>query len=168
MDWNSLFYALTLLALGVGLLLAEFFIVSFGLLLMGAIACVAGAFYFAFAASDAVGWAFVLIVPLLIAGITRWGIHRVQQSHVVPRAQVTADAGYHHVADLIHVSVGSEGVMVTPAYPSGRARFEGGELDVQSRGRALQRNAQVRVVEIDGPNIFVDPLFADTIDAKQA
>jgi membrane-bound ClpP family serine protease len=156
MDWGSLGYAVVLLALGVGLLVAEFFIVSLGLLALGAIACGAGAIYYAFLANDAVGWLFVITVPLLGAAVVRYGIARVQQSHLVPQTEVTAEAGYHHVADRLGVAIGTQGVMVTAGYPTGRARFEGGECDVQGRNGALDADDVVSVVAIDGPTIFVE------------
>ena len=157
MEWTPLLYAFGFLALGLALLIAEFFVVSFGVLLVGAIASAAAAIYFAFSAGDLAGWSFVALVPLAAAGVTRWGIQRVQRSHVVPQAEITADAGYHHVAERVGVQPGSLGEMVTPAHPSGRARFSGGECDVQSRAGALERGAGIRVVAIDGPIIFVEP-----------
>ena len=60
MDWAAAWYAIALLALGLALLVAEFFVVSFGLLLIGAVACAAGAIYFAFIAHELFGWALVV------------------------------------------------------------------------------------------------------------
>lgn len=165
MDLVSLGYAFALLAFGLLLLVAEFFIVSMGALAIGAFACGAGAIYFAFAASDIIGWSFVVLVPLLAAFVVRWGIERVQRSALVPQAAISAEAGYHHVADRVGASVGAHGVMITPALPSGRARFSEGECDVQSRGTALSRDQAVIVVEIDGPMVFVEP--AEPVAASQ-
>ena len=156
MDFSAAFYAIALLALGLGLLVAEFFLVSFGLLLIGAISCAAGAIYFAFLAHELFGWALVAFTPLMAAAITRWGIRRVRTSSLVPQAEVLADAGYHHVADKIGATVGAAGQMLTPARPSGRARFGGGECDVQCRGGTLEVGASVRVVAVDGPIVFVE------------
>ena len=52
---------------------------------------------------------------------------------------------------------GASGVMVTPARPSGRARFAGGECDVQAQSGVLARGAKVTVLRIDGPIVFVAP-----------
>ena len=156
-DWVSAGYALALLALGVVLLLLEFFVVSFGLLLAGAAASTAGALYFAFRAGDAVGWTFALLVPILAFFLVRFGLARLQASHVVPKSEITEEAGYHHVADRLGIGPGSIGTMVTPARPSGRARFPGGECDVQVRGGALEASDRVVVGEIDGAIVFVRP-----------
>ena len=52
----------------------------------------------------------------------------------VPRSEVAEDAGYRHVAERLVVGPGARGVLVTPARPTGRARFAGGECDVQVHG----------------------------------
>ena len=154
-DWPSMFIALGLLVLAAVLLVLEFFVVSFGLLLLVCLACVAGALFYAFAASELVGWVFVLVVPVLGFYVTRWGLARVKQSKLVTQAEVTAEAGYHHATDRINVHEGVVGEMLTAARPTGRARFEGGECDVQVRGQPLERGARIVVDKIDGPIVFV-------------
>ena len=156
-DWIYTGYAVALLALGVVLLIFEFFIVSFGLLLAGAIASTAAAIYFAFRAADALGWAMVIVVPILAVILVRQGLARLRTSHFVPKSEITGEAGYHHVADRLGIGPGSIGTMATPARPSGRARFPGGECDVQVRGGTLETSDRVVVGEIDGAIIFVRP-----------
>jgi membrane-bound ClpP family serine protease len=153
----ELWYAVLLLFIGLALLVAEFFIVSLGLLAVAAMAAVAGSIYFAFAAHDAIGWLFVITVPLLAGATVRWSLRHIQQSSMVPQAEITADAGYHHVAQRLGIATGSTGVMVTAARPAGRARFAGGECDVYGQGVALERDAAIVVVGIDGPSINVAP-----------
>ena len=156
-DWQLVAYALALLALAVVLLVLEFFVVSFGLLLVSSIVAAACAIYLAFLVSDAFGWVLTLSAPVIAALVVRWGLERIQTSPLVPQREITSEAGYHHVADRLGVSVGSVGTMVTMARPTGRARFPGGECDVQVRGPALERDAPVVVQSIDGPIIFVSP-----------
>lgn len=160
-DWIYTGYALALLALGVVLLVFEFFIVSFGVLLAGSIASTAAAIYFAFRAGDVVGWGMVILVPILAVFLVRRGLARLRTSHIVPKSEITGEAGYHHVADRLGIGPGSIGTMVTPARPSGRARFPGGECDVQVRGGTLETSARVVVGEIDGAIIFVRPASDD-------
>ena len=155
LDWGALGYAFALLALAVALLLLEFFIVSFGVLLLSSLASVAAAIYLAFVASPITGWLFVLVTPIIAIGITRWGIQRIARSKLVTQAEVTSDAGYHHVLDGIGVGLGADGVMLTKARPTGRARFAGGDCDVQVRGRTIGPGAAVRIVSVDGPTVFV-------------
>ena len=117
MDLDALAMACLLLLLSLGILVAEFFLVSFGLLAVAAVATAGAAIYFAFVAGDLVGWLFVVIVPLLAGATVRWGIARVQRSGLVPQAEISADAGYHHLTQELGVIVGTQGEMVTPHGP---------------------------------------------------
>ena len=161
MDWETLGYALGLLVLGVVLLVLEFFVVSFGLLLAASLACAGGALYLAFVAHDAAGWTMTVSLPIVAVLVIRWGLARIRTSRLVPQAEITAEAGYHHLTEQIGVGPGSEGVMVTPAHPSGRARFPGGECDVQAQSGSLERDERVVVRRIDGPVVFVSPVRAE-------
>jgi membrane-bound ClpP family serine protease len=156
MDDLNLLHALAFLGGAVALLVAEFFIVSMGLLAVLAIACAGLAIYVAFGVSTGAGWLFAIGTPVLLTIITKYGITRLQHSRVVPQSEITADAGYHHATDRLGIAVGSEGIMVTPAMPTGRARFTGGECDVQSRDGPLDLQNKVRVVLIDGPIVYVE------------
>jgi membrane-bound serine protease (ClpP class) len=154
-DWQTLLYAVLLLLLAVALLIFEFFIVSFGLLSVAALASAVAAAYFAFELGVVIGWNFIVFAVLLATLTIRWGLRYIRRSRLVPKAEISADAGYRHVAQRLGIDVGSSGVMVTPARPTGRARFAGGECDVQTSGRPLERDARVVVKQIDGPIIFV-------------
>ena len=155
-DWTALLVSLGLLGAAAILVVLEVFVVSFGLLLIAAIACAGGSIWYAFAAHDAAGWASAIVIPVGAFFVTRWGLVRIRSSRsAVPKSEVVADAGYRHVAERLAVGPGSEGVLVTSARPVGRARFVGGECDVQVRGPVLEAGAEVVVEGIDGPIIFV-------------
>ncbi|MDP6604521.1 MAG: hypothetical protein QGG17_10040 [Rhodospirillales bacterium] len=161
-DWESLWFALGLLALAVALLVLEIFVISFGLLLVASIAAVSAAIYYAFAASAAAGWTFAVATPILATVLARWGLARIRNSrHLVAQSEITSEAGYHHFADGIGVQPGAVGVMITRARPSGRARFDGGECDVQVQGGTAERDARVVVRRVDGPIVFVVPVPID-------
>ena len=157
-DWQALGIALGLLILAVALLILEIFVVSFGVLLVASIVSAVAAIHFAFVAGDAAGWAMTLVVPVLALVLARWGVARIRRSRrLVTQSEITAEAGYHHHAEKVGVHPGATGVMVTPARPSGRARFDGGECDVQVQSGSLGRDAKVVVLRIDGPIVFVAP-----------
>ena len=161
-DWQSLWFALGLLALAVALLVLEIFVISFGILSFASIASAGAAIYYAFAASAAAGWTFTVATPILATVLTRWGLARIRTSrHLVVQSEITAEAGYHHFTDGVGAKPGAIGVMVTPARPSGRARFDGGECDVQVQGGTAERDARVVVRRVDGPIVFVAPAPAD-------
>ena len=152
---EPLLYAVVLLVVGIALLVIEFFVVSFGVLTVAAVLSVTAAIYFAFSFSDLAGWSFAIATPLIGVATVRWGIRRIRTSSMVPQTEITADAGYHHVAERMGITVGSVGTLITSARPSGRARFAGGECDVQVEGLPVEPDAKVVVKRIDGPIIFV-------------
>jgi len=157
-DWQAFGLALGLLVLSVALLVLELFVVSFGILLVASIASAVAAIHYAFVASDVTGWTMAVVVPALAVVLGRWGLARIRRSRrLVTHSEITAEAGYHHHAEEVGVRPGAVGVMVTPARPSGRARFEGGECDVQVQSGSLGRGARVVVLRIDGPIVFVTP-----------
>ena len=152
---QALLFAIGLLGLGLVLLMLEVFVISFGLLSLMALTALAGSLYFAFQVNALVGWLFVVIAPILVFLVARYGIRRIKQSSVVPKEEITADAGYRHAAIRLGIEVGSHGVLVTPTRPSGRARFDEGECDVYAPGLALEAGDSIVVTRIEGPTVTV-------------
>jgi len=150
--------AATLLAAGAGLVALEFLLVSGGLIAAAALGCFVAAIVIAFMAGEAAGYAFLLGAPLVALLAARVGLRWMGRSNMVVHAEVTADAGYRHVADAVGAVVGAEGTLVTPAFPTGRARFAGGEIDVLVRGATLASGARIVVIAIDGPTVVVGPV----------
>ncbi len=144
-----------LLAIALILLVLEFFIVSGGLI--GALAVCAGiaAILYAFTIGPAAGWAFMVATPILSVLVLNWGLRRLQRSRLVVQATVSGDAGYHHRLHELGIAQGARGVLVTDAFPTGRARFAGGEVDVAVRGATAGKGAEVEVIAIEGPTVFV-------------
>jgi membrane-bound ClpP family serine protease len=161
--WEPLLLALALLVGAAALLVLEFFIVSFGLLLAASLACVAGAIYFAFQAGDVAGWVVITLVPPLGYFISRWGLRRIQTAGLIKQTEIRGEAGYHHFTDSLGIAPGSLGVMVTPARPSGRARFSGGECDVQMTSGVLEVGNEVTVERIEGAVVYVLAVPANAV-----
>ena len=154
---QSFLYAVALTVIGFVFLVLEIFVVSFGLLMAIAVVSLGAGVYFAFDAGTAVGWLFLVVSTITAVVVLRWGVIRIRNSAVVPKSEISADAGYHHVTERIGVSIGSHGVMVTSAYPTGRAKFPDGECDVQVQQGPLEAGTPVVVKRIDGPIVFVVP-----------
>ncbi|MBA3685027.1 MAG: NfeD family protein [Planctomycetes bacterium] len=149
--------AFALLLAGAGLLALEFLLVSGGMLGVGAAACLLGSIVVAFAAGQVAGWAFLVGVPIVCMLVVRWGLRWMQRSSMVVQAEISGDAGYHHRATAVGAVLGASGVLVTDAFPTGRARFADGEIDVTVRGAVLRAGDAVVVRAIEGPNVFVSP-----------
>ncbi|HEY2149039.1 MAG TPA: NfeD family protein [Pirellulales bacterium] len=60
------------------------------------------------------------------------------------------------LVDFSHL-VGQIGVATTPLMPSGKARFSGRLIDVIAGGEAIDRGTQVKVVEVRGNHVLVQP-----------
>lgn len=157
--WGTLALAAFLLLLAVAMAVAEVFVASMGILALGALTCGVLSILTAFGISAAAGWAFLVLVPLVGVLVAAWCLKRLQGSQLVPRAAITADAGYHQATGRIGLAIGAIGVLVTDAVPSGRARFTGAtgsdELDVTVSGAAGRKGERVRLLRIEGPLITV-------------
>ena len=153
-------WAVVLMLLAAGLAVVEFMIVSWGMLLVGAMISAIAAIALAFHAAPVAGWAFVAVTPALILLVLRTGFAVMRRNKAaVMSAEVTADAGYRHAAEAAGVAVGALGELVTAAYPTGRARFAGRggpvDLDVQVQGAVLPKGDRVVILAINGPVITV-------------
>lgn len=54
--------------------------------------------------------------------------------------------------------VGKEGITSTVVAPSGYAEIEGEKTDVMTEVARIEKGQRVRVVEVRGPSIFVEPI----------
>ncbi len=154
MDISALIVASALLAVACVVLIAELFLVSFGVLTAVSFGLAIGAVIYAFTASTTVGWIFLLIVPILGAVIVSRGMRLLQKSRLVPKAEIHGDAGYHHLTAALGIVTGAKGVLVTAARPTARARFAGGECDVMC-DRSAEAGAHVTVTSISGASVHV-------------
>lgn len=152
--------AAVLMLLAAALAIVEFLIVSWGMLLIAALISAIAAISIAFRASDVAGWCFVAATPVLAVAVVRIGLALMRRnvSAVLP-TEISADAGYRHVADQAGIVPGAIGELTTPATPSGRASFNGRngpvELDVRVQGPTLDRGRRVVVLVIDGAAVTV-------------
>lgn len=153
--FNDVLLAVALLVLAGVLLLLEFLVVSYGLLAIAALGCAIAGIVLGFGSSPVVGWALLGATPILAAFVIAWGLRRLMRSHLVPKEEITATAGYRQATEGLGIAVGASGTLITDALPTGRARFAGGEIDVQMEGAAGTKGTLVRVLRIEGPTVIV-------------
>lgn len=154
---SALALATILLVFAVALLVIELCTVFSGFLLIGSFGAGIAAIVVAFLAGPTTGLIFLVGAPILLVCIGLWGFHRLQKSRLVAQEEITAQAGYSAQAQAQGVSIGSIGLMLTDAMPSGRARFDEHEYDVAATSGFLSRGQTVRVVALEGPEILVQP-----------
>ena len=92
--------------------------------------------------------AIAILVVLAVAtafGLWKW---------FVLNADEKADAGY--VATGEHEALlGKEGVAYTPLRPSGTGLIDGRRVNVAADGEFIERDSQIRVVEVEGNRVVV-------------
>lgn len=148
-------WAVLWLAIGAVLLLLEFLLVSYGLLAIAAFGCAVAGIVLGFGTSPLVGWTLLVATPILAAGVVTWGLRRLMRSDLVPKEEITEDAGYRHASESMGIAVGSHGTLVSDAMPTGRARFPGGEIDVLVEGPTANHGTVITVRRIEGATIIV-------------
>ncbi len=159
-DWLPLVHVALLLVAALLLLVLEFLLVSFGLFSVASLVSAATAIYLAARWDPLAGYITALLVVILALITVRWGLRRLSRSPLVPKTAIDEHAGYRHVAERLAIAVGSTGVLLTSARPGGRARFPGGDCDVQSVSGVLAASTPVQVARIDGPVIYVTTLHS--------
>ncbi len=154
-EFLQLAVAICLILVAAALLFAELIIVSGGLLGLLA-ACSAGVgCYLAYEIGPGAFYSALALTPIVGVITIRYGLKRLSQSNMVSQVSIDGDAGYESVAAERGVEVGSIGSLETDAMPTGRARFEKGEVDVILKSGAGSTGDKVKVIEIDGPSIYV-------------
>jgi membrane-bound serine protease (ClpP class) len=148
--------AVVLTLLGLGLILAEVFFPSLGLLGLMAGACILAADLFAFDVGNGVGWAFVVAQVLLVPTVVWLGFkalpHLSFGRRMLLEGPVTRPAP--GLPDLGHLA-GQRGVALTALRPAGLARFGEERVSVVSLGGMIDRDTPVVVVAVEGAEIRV-------------
>ena len=150
--------AVALLAVAAFLLFLELIIISGGILGTLSLACAALGCYLSYEVSTTAFAINIFATPIVALWTIKLALKRIQQSPMIPKSSIDDDAGYAHVAEELGISVGSIGTLSTAAMPTGRAKFAGGEIDISLQSGAGDKGQRVKVIEIDGPQIFVQVL----------
>jgi membrane-bound serine protease (ClpP class) len=148
--------ALLLLALGLGLIVAEIFFPSFGLLSVLATAALLGSLAMAFHESTALGVRFLIAVALLVPATIVLGFKFFPKSPLGKRMVVSGPTFEATRTDgLAGDLLGKEGEIEADCRPAGMARLDGRRVDVVTRGEWIEVGANVRVVEVQGNRVIV-------------
>jgi membrane-bound ClpP family serine protease len=145
-----------LLVMGMVLLAAEILVIpGFGLVGLLGIASTLGAGVVAFTQMGALWGLLALGGGLGVSGFMAWVLPRTAAGKqlVLAESQRAARVGDVALARLI----GIEGEAVTPLRPSGSARVDGRVVDVITDGIYVESGARVRVVQVNGSRVLVEP-----------
>ncbi|MBX0358764.1 nodulation protein NfeD [Halobacillus sp. Nhm2S1] len=149
--------AIILLVLGIGLVIAEFF-------LPGGIAGIAGvvAIVSSLMLSSAdmghmamsIGIALLVTIVVSIVLFKFVGLERGFFRHIILNDSTSSEKGYVSSQNRLDL-IGMEGEAITPLRPSGTADFNGERLDVVSEGGFIPVHQTVKIMKTEGSRIVV-------------
>lgn len=149
--------ALLVLLIGIGLIVAEFFVTG-GILGVLGIAAVIGSLFMSgynmVHMSISIGIAFLIAVILAIILFRRIGLNKGVFRHIVLRDSITTEEGYVSSVNRLEL-VGLEGKTLTPLHPSGLVELDNETLDVVTEGSYIDKGKQVKVIRVEGVRVVV-------------
>jgi membrane-bound serine protease (ClpP class) len=161
---NPEFWAILLLVIGCGLIVAEVFIPSGGTILVLCVLSFVGAVWFAhkawWATSPGYFWSFIVVMLLLIPGIIV-GVFRVLSNTRVGDRILLAAPDLQDVtpyqAEQAHLSqyIGRTGTTLTLLTPGGLVTVNGERLHCVSEGIMIPPGTDVEIVEVRGTRVLV-------------
>jgi membrane-bound ClpP family serine protease len=157
-DWWLLF-AIFLYVVCAGLIVAEVFIPSAGLLTICSLACLVGGIMIFFRHSVTAGWIGVIVaivmVPSLLAMAykllprTRFGKRVLLSPPVRERGDAISDT-----PELTKM-VGQVGRVLTTMRPVGMCDFDGRRVECVAESGYLQKDKKVKVIRVEGTQVTV-------------
>ncbi len=156
---SSLLLATFLVCLGLVLILAEVFFVSFGLLTLCSLTSFVGGIIIAFNAGGAYGAVFITLVIILIPIIIAFGLKWMPRTGW-GRKLVLGGPKPHEVSGTaaeggLEELKGKEGRTMSMCRPAGMAEIDDERYDVVSEGLTIPADRPVKVIDIEGNRIVV-------------
>jgi membrane-bound serine protease (ClpP class) len=154
-----LLFAVFLYVVCAGLIVAEVFIPSAGLLAIGAIACLVGGVWLFFQYSAAAGWIGLVIGLIMVPSLlvlaykilpkTRFG----RRMMLAPPARDRGDA----IPDTPELGelLGRLGQVLTPLRPVGMCDFDGRRVECVAESGYVEKNRTVKVIRVEGTQVTV-------------
>lgn len=149
--------AIVLLALGIILIILEFFVAGGILGFFGVASIIVALLMSGYKLSHmtmSVAIAFVAAITVAII-LYKWiGTERGLFKKLILRDRTMSDEGYVSYDDRSEL-VGKEGITVTPLRPAGTAIIDDNRLDVVSEGNFIEANQKVVIIHVEGVRIVV-------------
>lgn len=151
------------LIVGIVLLVVEAMMPGFGLPGISGAVLLCIAIYLTWTKYGALAGIGGTIATLALAGISvtltlrSASSGRLSRTALVLKGSSSKEEGYA-ASDDLEGFLGMEGIALTVLRPSGIAAFGGRRANVVSRGEYIEKDAQVRVVQIEGARIVVQEI----------
>lgn len=149
--------AIVLLILGIGLIIAEFFVTGGILGLLGVGSIIGSLFLSGYDIghmSLSIAIAFVVAVVAAVVLFRSIGLEKGIFRRIVLQDRTSTELGYVSSVSRMEL-MGLEGITVTPLRPAGTALLDGERIDVVSEGGFIEENKRVKVVNIEGMRVVV-------------
>ena len=151
---NITWFSILLFILGIGFVILELYSPGIGIPgIIGTIALIG----FIFTAGQNAPQRLILTgILIAICAILFVVFFTLLSKKRLPKALIleTSEEGYKGVEDFSHL-VGKEGIVLNTCRPAGNADFDGQKLDVVSRGEFIEKDAKIKVIEVEGNRIVV-------------
>ncbi|SHF15678.1 NfeD family protein [Alkalibacter saccharofermentans] len=146
-----------LLIIGIGLIVAEFFVPG-GILGGIGVMSIIGSLFFAtddiFAMGLSVLTALMITITVAVILYRKIGLQKGFMRHIVLSDRETLDRGYVSVQERKEL-IGLRGSTITPLRPSGTGLFDGNRIDIVSEGNFIMENQAVEIVKVNGSRVVV-------------
>ena len=162
-------WAFLLFLLGLGLIALEVFVIpGFGVAGILGATLMLGSIFFVFDKAyefrTAVMWLSVSVI--LSAGLIILAAFLLPETQLFRRLALSAvmdtESGYHSAgSEDFQGYLGKSGTALTPLRPSGTARIGGNRVDVVTVGDFIAQDSTVKVVDVEGPKVFVEAVEDD-------
>lgn len=153
---NSLVQVILLQMVVVGVIIAEIFIPSGGLLAALAIGVLGYSLYQVFTeVSVMAGYVFIAADVVLLPVLIIFGLKMLAISPMTLRKKLSREEGVTSQAPELAEYLGKEGVTLSVLRPGGTARINGRRVDVVSRGEYVEKDTAVVVWKVTGNQIIV-------------
>ncbi|HLR73753.1 MAG TPA: nodulation protein NfeD, partial [Virgibacillus sp.] len=149
--------AIVLLILGIGLIIAEFFVTGGILGLLGVGSIIGSLFLSGYDIghmSLSIAIAFVVAVVAAVVLFRSIGLEKGIFRRIVLQDRTSTELGYVSSVSRMEL-MGLEGITVTPLRPAGTALLDGERIDVVSEGGFIEENKRVKVVNVEGMRVVV-------------
>ncbi|RKU20370.1 hypothetical protein C6503_06150 [Candidatus Poribacteria bacterium] len=157
-------WAFLLFMLGIALIALEVFVIpGFGIAGILGITMMLGSVFFVFDGAynlrTAVLWLSISVI--LTSALVIFAAFFLPETRLFQRFALSTvmdtEMGYHSSsAEDFQAYLGQSGTALTPLRPSGTARIGDKRVDVVTVGDFIAQNSNVRVVEVEGPKVFVE------------
>ena len=161
-----LLWAIALFVTGLVVAVIEVIVPSAGVLALVSLACLVGSLAAAYQLS---GWTAAtlaviegVVVPLAILGAfkllprTSVGKQMILEPPGASKSSGTSVPGVTNAAQLVNRT----GLALTQLRPSGTAEIDGQRMSVVTNGEMIEKDAKVRVVQVEGSRVVVEQVRA--------